>query len=81
LRRPEVLEITIGVTDNPKEITLQVDEGAQALADRVDEALKGGGATLWFTDQKGKMVGIPTARLAFIEMDPTTHTRSVGFKP
>jgi hypothetical protein len=74
------LEISIGVVDSPKEITLEVKEGLDDLVKRIDEALTGGTSVLWLQDEKGKKIGIPAAKVAYVEIDPESAPRSVGFK-
>lgn len=74
------MEISIGVVDSPKEITLQVKEGLDDLVKRIDEALTGGTSVLWLQDEKGRKIGIPAAKVAYVEIDPESAPRSVGFK-
>jgi UPF0288 family protein (methanogenesis marker protein 3) len=74
------LEIRIGVVDSPKEINLEISEGLDDLIKRVDEALTGGTSVLWLEDEKGRRVGIPAAKVAYVEIDPESAPRSVGFK-
>jgi hypothetical protein len=35
----------------------------------------------WFTDSKGRTVGIPARSVAFIEMEDSDGDRTVGFAP
>jgi hypothetical protein len=74
------LEIRIGVVDSPKEIELEIKEGLDDLVKRIDEALAGGTPVLWLQDEKGRRVGIPSGKVAYVEIDPESAPRSVGFK-
>ncbi len=74
------MEISIGVVDSPKEINLEVSEGLDDLVKRIDEALTGGTSVLWLQDEKGRKIGIPAAKVAYVEIDPESAPRSVGFK-
>lgn len=74
------MEIRIGVVDSPKEISLEVTEEADALIKRVDEALTGGTSVLWFKDDKDKRVGVHSGKVAYVEIDPESAPRSVGFQ-
>lgn len=74
------MEIRIGVVDSPKEINLDVKEGLDDLIKRIDEALTGGASVLWLEDEKGRRVGIPSGKVAYVEVDPESTPRSVGFK-
>ena len=74
------MEISIGVVDSPKEINLEIKEGLDDLVKRIDEALAGGTPVLWLQDEKGKRIGIPSSKVAYVEIDPESAPRSVGFK-
>lgn len=74
------MEIRIGVVDSPKEISLEVTEEADDLIKRIDEALAGGVSVLWLKDEKDKTVGVPSGKVAYVEIDPESAPRSVGFK-
>ncbi len=75
------MEIRIGVTQTPKE--LEVDMGDQvngdALVDDIKSAMSGDRSMLWFTDRKGRRVGVPTEKLAYVEIGATGSDRRVGF--
>ena len=66
------MDIRIGVTDHPREIGVTMPEGTDRAAVRaeVDAALADGSITLWLTDDKGGEVGIPAAKIAFVEIGP-----------
>lgn len=74
------MEIRIGVVDSPKEITLEMKEGVEDLVKRVDEALNSGSSVLWLQDDKERRVGVPAAKVAYVEIDPESAPRSVGFR-
>lgn len=74
------MEIRIGVVDSPKEIALEIEEGVEELIKRVDEALAGGTSALWMKDDKGRHFGIASSKLAYVEIDPESAPRSVGFR-
>lgn len=73
------MDVRIGVTYSPKEIEVQLEADADAAALRADieQAIAAGG-TLWLTDRKGRQVGIPIERLAYVEISPTDGRR-IGF--
>lgn len=75
------MEIRIGVVESPKEIVLEIDEGVEDLIKRVDKALEDGSSVLWLKDEKGKRVGVPAVKIAYVEIDPDSGPRSVGFRP
>ena len=74
------MDIRIGVTDNPREINLQLadDTDRAALKTEIDTALASGEGVLWLTDDKGKEVGIAASRLAYVELGPA-GSNPIGF--
>ena len=75
------MEIRIGVADSPKEISLEVKDSLEAVTKRIEDSLAQDGAVLWLVDEKGKTVGVPSGRLAYVEIETETAPRSVGFHP
>ena len=72
-------EVRIGITQVPKELSVDVADDADAVAKQVSEAVSDPNGLLWLTDSKGRRVGITVAKLAYVEVEPEASTRSVGF--
>ena len=74
------MDVRIGLTQTPKELEVQLgDEAdADALRAQVDAALTAGG-TLWLTDRKGRQVGVPAEKLAYVEIGSPDDGRRIGF--
>lgn len=66
------MDVRIGVTDHPREIgvKLPADADRETIKGEIDAALTGSSATLWLTDDKGGEVGIPSTKIAFVEIGP-----------
>ncbi len=77
------MEIRIGVTYTPKEIEIDLadDVTGDALVEQISSSLGEEGAMLWLTDKKGRRVGVPTAKLAYVEIGAPRSDRRVGFTP
>jgi hypothetical protein len=75
------VDVRIGVIQTPKEIEVELPEGTQsdAVIAQIEEAMSAENGVLWFTDRRGRRVGIPSARVAYVEIDTTTEERRVGF--
>jgi hypothetical protein len=74
------MEVKLGVTDNPKELEIDIDQSADELAKVVEDALAAETrAVLWLTDSRGRRVGIPTDKLAYIEIGEENAEKRVGF--
>ncbi len=75
------MDVRVGVTQTPKEIHIELaDDAEQAkiVAD-VEAALADGSGVLWLTDRKGRRVGVPAAKLAYVEIGSPSEERRVGF--
>jgi len=74
------VDVRIGLTQTPKELEVQLgdDADASALRDLVDAALAAG-STLWLTDRKGRQVGVPAEKLAYVEIGSPEDGRRIGF--
>jgi hypothetical protein len=72
------MEVIIGVRQAPKEITLNVDQKAEAVRDAVVKAVKDGEPVITLADKHGRTVLIPTAALAYVELGGS-ESRRVGF--
>jgi hypothetical protein len=77
------VEIRIGVTYSPKEIEIDLadDVSGDQLVEQISASVGEEGSMLWLTDKKGRRVGIPTAKLAYIEIGAPRSDRRVGFSP
>lgn len=76
------MEITIGVRNVARELTLEVSEDADAVTETVHQALAKAesdeGAALELTSTKGRRVIVPVAALGFVEFGGDEQ-RKVGF--
>ena len=66
------MDVRIGVTDHPREISVKLADDADRaeVRSRIEAALAGSADTLWLTDDKGGEVGISAAKIAFVEIGP-----------
>jgi hypothetical protein len=73
------MELRIGVVHTPKELNLELDGSADEVVGTIDKALADGKPVIWLTDTKGRRVGIPAERIAYIEVDEDGSNKRVGF--
>jgi hypothetical protein len=74
------VDVRIGVTYTPREIDVELDDtDADAVCRQVEEALGSETGVLWLTDRKGRRVGIPASKVAYVEIDSASEDRRVGF--
>ena len=75
------MDVRIGVTYTAKEIELELEDGADRgkVVKDVEAALSDDEKVLWLTDKRGRSVGVPSAKIAYIEIGSPHDDRRVGF--
>ncbi len=74
------MDVRIGVTYSPKELVLEMtdDTDRDALRTQIEAAITGGVPMLWLADRRGRQVGVPTDKIAYVDLGVKTE-RSIGF--
>ena len=73
------MEVRIGVVYTTRELVLESDESAEEVASAIDKALEQSERMLWLTDSKGRRIGVPTDKIAYVEVAGDAGERKVGF--
>lgn len=75
------MDVRIGVTYSPKELSIELpdDTDAAKLRADVEHALADLDRVLWLTDRKGRQVGVPSAKVSYVEIGSPDTDRRVGF--
>jgi hypothetical protein len=75
------VDVRIGVTHAPREINVEMDDGIdrQQLKADVAAALADDDAVLWLTDKRGRDIGIPSSKVAYVEIGTADNDRKIGF--
>jgi hypothetical protein len=74
------VDVRIGVTQAPRELSLEVDDAARdEVRAKVDAALAGAVDVLWITDRRGRDIGVPAAKIAYVEVGSADGDRRIGF--
>ncbi len=75
------MDVRIGVTYSPREIELQLAETVDRgeIKQRVEAVLGADDGVLWLEDRKGREVGVPAAKIAYVEIGSATESRPMGF--
>lgn len=75
------MDVRIGVTYTAKEIDLDLGDAADPAAVQADveAAIAGTASVLWMTDKKGKRVGVPSDKIAYVEIGSSEAERRIGF--
>ena len=73
------MEVRIGVVHTPKEMTLELDVSLDDVKKTIEKALADDDGVLWLTDRRGRLVGVPSERIAYVEIEADAATQRVGF--
>jgi hypothetical protein len=72
------MEVRIGVVYSARELTVETDESVETVESAVEAAV-GGEKLLWLTDTKGRRIGVPVDKIAYVEVAADAGERQVGF--
>lgn len=74
------MDVRIGVTQAPREVTVEIpDDERDQAKQAIDAALAGATDTLWLEDKRGRLVAVPSAKIAYIEIGSADGDRRIGF--
>jgi hypothetical protein len=74
------VDVRIGIVQSMKELEVEVgdDVPRDEVMAQVEAALSSD-TVLWLTDRKGRRVGVPSSRIAYVEFGVPSSERRVGF--
>lgn len=74
------MDVRIGVSQTAKELEVELPEGidAEAITADLAEALSSDGV-FWITDHRGRRVGVPADKVAYVEIGSPDDARRIGF--
>ncbi|HMC42347.1 MAG TPA: DUF3107 domain-containing protein [Acidimicrobiales bacterium] len=75
------MDVRIGITQTPKEIDVEMGDGVDQdeLVKEIDSALGSPDGVLWLTDRRGRRIGVPSGKVAYVEIGTPADDRRVGF--
>lgn len=74
------VDVRIGVTQAPRELAVEIDDNERdAVKSAIEAALSGATDVLWITDKRGKQLGVPAAKIAYVEVGSAAGDRRIGF--
>ena len=73
------MDVRIGVVYSPKELSVEIEGKVDEVVGTIEDAMKGGAPVVWLTDKKGRRVGIPSDKIAYIEVAEEDTAKRVGF--
>jgi hypothetical protein len=73
------MEVRIGVVYTARELTIETDESVDGVTAAIEGAMSNGDSMLWLTDTKGRRIGVPVDKIAYVEVAADAGGRKVGF--
>ncbi|HUC05725.1 MAG TPA: DUF3107 domain-containing protein [Acidimicrobiales bacterium] len=75
------MDVRIGIIQTPRELEVEMADDADRdkVVGEIEKLLKAGDGVLWLTDRRGRKVGVPVAKVAFVEVGAPSTERRVGF--
>ncbi len=75
------MDVRLGVSYSSKELVVDLGDEVDGDAVRklVDEAMANADGMFWITDRRGRQVGVPVARLSYVEIASPDAVPRVGF--
>ncbi|MHB8293292.1 MAG: DUF3107 domain-containing protein [Acidimicrobiales bacterium] len=75
------MDLRIGVTHVPRELDVELGDevGSDGIAKELEEALSKPDGVLWLTDRRGRRIGVPAAKIAYVELGSEKGEHQVGF--
>jgi len=74
------VEVRIGIVQTMKELEIELDDDVKRDTVIADiEAALTEESVLWLTDRKGRRVGVPAGKIAYVEVGAPASDRRVGF--
>jgi hypothetical protein len=75
------VDVRIGIIQTARELDVELGEGIdrEQLLREIEAALGREDGVIWLTDKRGRRVGVPTAKVAYVEVGASVDDRRVGF--
>jgi hypothetical protein len=73
------MDVRIGVVYTPKELVVELPGAADDVRATIDAALTAKQPLVWLTDAKGRRVGVPTDKIAYVEIGSDDSAPKIGF--
>jgi len=73
------MDVRIGVVYTARELVVETDVSLDEVSAAIESAMSSGDGMFWLTDTKGRRVGVPTDKIAFVELATDAGNQKVGF--
>ncbi len=75
------VDVRIGIIQTSSVLDVELGDGVdrEELLREIESALGREDAVIWLTDKRGRRVGVPAAKVAYVEVGAAADDRRVGF--
>ena len=75
------MDLRIGIIQAARELDVELgsEVSQEEVLGLIEKALSSAENVLWLTDKRGRRVGVPSARIAYVEVGTQDDIRRVGF--
>ncbi|MGA8295927.1 MAG: DUF3107 domain-containing protein [Acidimicrobiales bacterium] len=75
------MDVRIGIIQTAKELDVELGDetSREKILQEIEGAFSAPESVLWLTDRRGRRVGVPTAKIAWVEVGGDGGERRVGF--
>lgn len=77
------MDVRIGIIHTNRELDVELGDGVDRdqLLEEIAALLgsEGSAGVLWLTDKRGRRIGVPAAKVAYVEVGAASDERRVGF--
>ncbi|MGB9112981.1 MAG: DUF3107 domain-containing protein [Acidimicrobiales bacterium] len=75
------MDVRIGIIQTTKELDVELgdDTSRDQILKEIEDAFAEPDGVLWLSDRRGRRVGVPTAKIAWVEVGGEGEERRVGF--
>ena len=75
------MDVRIGIIHTNRELDVELGDGVDRdrLLEELEGLLASDSGVIWLTDKRGRRVGVPAAKVAYVEVGAASDERRVGF--
>lgn len=75
------MDVRIGIVQTARELEVELSDDVDRddLLKDIEGSLQHGDGVLWLTDRRGRRVGVPVPKVAYVEVGAPSGDRRVGF--
>lgn len=75
------MDVRIGIIQATRELDIELaaDVTQEAVLAQIEAAFASAEGVVWLEDKRGRRIGVPSSRIAYVEIGTPDDTRKVGF--